>query len=188
MVLSSILTTFHTFTFWVASLHCIIQVVECSNKSVILAPSIRYTKTGKLIGQSLDDVEADLHESTVISSYCPQVDRITCWEDMVNQIFKHGGRQVYNKHRSLAIKTETQRKLWLVLACGLVSFISDAYSGSTSNRQIVEWSGLTQLMEPSDSVMADKGFDVQDIFAQYDFTVNMPTFSKVKLYFQQNTD
>jgi len=43
-------------------------------------------------------------------------------------------------------------------------------------------------MEPSDSVMADKGFDVQDIFAQYDFTVNMPTFSKVKLYFQQNTD
>jgi len=75
-----------------------------------------------------------------------------------------------------------------VLASGLVSFVSDAYSGSTSNRQIVEWSGLTQLMEPSDSVMADKGFDVQDIFAQYDFTVNMPTFSKVKLYFQQNTD
>jgi len=26
--------------------------------------------------------------------------------------------------------------------------------------------------------MADKGFDVQDIFAPYDVTVNMPTFSR----------
>ena len=59
---------------------------------------------------------------------------------------------------------------------GLVSFVSDAYGGSTTDRQIVERCGLTQLVEPGDSIMADKGFDVQDIFAPYDVTVNMPTF------------
>lgn len=40
----------------------------------------------------------------------------------------------------------------------LTSYISDAYGGSTSDRQIVERSPLTRLTEPGDSIMADKGF------------------------------
>ena len=63
---------------------------------------------------------------------------------------------------------------------GLVSFVSDSYGGCASDRQIVERSGLTNLLEPGDSVMADKGFDVQDIFAPYNVTVNMPTFFRKK--------
>lgn len=59
---------------------------------------------------------------------------------------------------------------------GLVSFVSDAYGGSTSDRQIVERSSLPQKCVSGDSVMADKGFDVQDIFAPHNVTVNIPTF------------
>ena len=33
-------------------------------------------------------------------------------------------------------------------------------------------------VEPGDSVMADKGFDVQDSFAPVDVTVNIPTFTE----------
>ena len=49
---------------------------------------------------------------------------------------------------------------------GLVSFVSDAYmyGGSTSDRQICECSPLSALCDPGDSIMADKGFNVQDLF------------------------
>ncbi|XP_061190649.1 uncharacterized protein LOC133198614 [Saccostrea echinata] len=59
---------------------------------------------------------------------------------------------------------------------GLVSFISNAYGGSTSDRQIVERCKLVNLCDPKDSVMADKGFNVQDLFARMDVTVNISTF------------
>ena len=58
---------------------------------------------------------------------------------------------------------------------GLCSYISPAYGGSTSDRQIVERT-LPSMCDPGDSVMSDKGFDVQDILAPYDITVNIPTF------------
>jgi len=61
---------------------------------------------------------------------------------------------------------------------GLVNFVSDAYGGCTSDRQIVERSNIVVLCEPGDSVMADKGFNVQDLFARMDVTVNIPTFFK----------
>lgn len=63
---------------------------------------------------------------------------------------------------------------------GLTSYILDAYGGSTSDRQIVERSPLTRLTEPGDSIMADKGFNVQDIFASRDVHINIPAFFKQK--------
>ena len=63
---------------------------------------------------------------------------------------------------------------------GLVNFISPAYCGSTSDRQIVERSDLKDMCNPGDSLMADKGFNVQDIFASRDVTINIPTFFKKK--------
>ena len=39
---------------------------------------------------------------------------------------------------------------------GLVSYVSRAYGGSTSDRQIVERSRLTEMCEPGDAIMADK--------------------------------
>ncbi|KAK7106775.1 hypothetical protein V1264_017993 [Littorina saxatilis] len=63
---------------------------------------------------------------------------------------------------------------------GLTSFVSDAYGGSSSDRQIVERSALTTLCDPHDSIMADKGFNVQDIFALRDVHINIPAFFKQK--------
>lgn len=63
---------------------------------------------------------------------------------------------------------------------GLVSFVSEAYGGSTSDRQIVERSSLVNMCSPHDSIMADKGFNVQDIFAPHDIHINIPTFFKKK--------
>jgi DDE superfamily endonuclease len=63
---------------------------------------------------------------------------------------------------------------------GLKSYLSPAYGGATSDRQIIERSGLPTMCDAGDSVMADKGFNVQDLFAVRDVLVNISTFFKKK--------
>lgn len=66
---------------------------------------------------------------------------------------------------------------------GLISYVSDAYGGSASDRQIIERSEL--LSEPErfskhDSIMADRGIMVQDLFVMHDVHVNTPIMLKGK--------
>ena len=61
---------------------------------------------------------------------------------------------------------------------GLVCHVSAAYGGSASDRILVQRSNLLQKCDPKDSVMADKGFNIQDMAAPYDVKVNIPTFVK----------
>lgn len=65
---------------------------------------------------------------------------------------------------------------------GLVTYVSDAYGGSASDRQIIERSDLFDpgKLAKKDSIMADRGIMVQDLFANYDVTVNTPTMLKGK--------
>lgn len=63
---------------------------------------------------------------------------------------------------------------------GLVSYVSPAFGGSTSDRQIVERSGLNVMCDAGDSVMADKGFNVEDLFTPYNIALNIPTFFSKK--------
>lgn len=61
---------------------------------------------------------------------------------------------------------------------GLVSSIPQAYGGSASDRSLVECSDLFEKCDDHDSIMADKGFNVQDMFASRNISVNIPTFMK----------
>ena len=45
------------------------------------------------------------------------------------------------------------------------TFISHLYEGSISDVNLVVQSGLLQLLERGDSVMADKGFDIQHLLS-----------------------
>ena len=63
---------------------------------------------------------------------------------------------------------------------GLVSYVSGAYGGATSDRQICERSKLTTMCDPGDSIMADKGFNVQDLFESRDIIINIPSFFQGK--------
>ena len=48
------------------------------------------------------------------------------------------------------------------------------------DRLLVERSPLPSLFDSRDSIMCDKGFDVQDIFAPFNVTINIPTFMRKK--------
>nr|XP_018672257.1 uncharacterized protein LOC108950670 [Ciona intestinalis] len=67
---------------------------------------------------------------------------------------------------------------------GLVSFVSPAYGGSVSDRQIIEnckiYQNAPNFFIPGDSIMADRGILVQDLFAPFDVCVNTPTMLKGK--------
>ena len=45
---------------------------------------------------------------------------------------------------------------------GAITFVSKLYPGSISDKMLTKKSGLLDLLEKGDSVMADRGFDIQD--------------------------
>ena len=57
---------------------------------------------------------------------------------------------------------------------GVISYVSQTYEGSISDRKLVELSGLLQMLEPGDAVMADKGFLIQDLLAPIGVRLNVP--------------
>lgn len=61
---------------------------------------------------------------------------------------------------------------------GLISFCSEGYAGSTSDRQITERSSLLTLCDENDAIMADRGFNVQDLFEHKNIAIYTPTFLK----------
>ena len=67
-----------------------------------------------------------------------------------------------------------------VMPSGAISFVSESYEGSISDRRLVELSGLLQLLEPGDEVMADKGFLIQDLLAPIGVRLNVPPLLQSK--------
>jgi len=65
---------------------------------------------------------------------------------------------------------------------GAVSHISESYGGCASDRQIIERSDLLEKgkFESGDSIMADRGIMVQDLFASKNVKVNTPHMLKGK--------
>ena len=64
---------------------------------------------------------------------------------------------------------------------GAVNFVSNMYGGSISDREIVRDSGFLDLLPaagPGTSLMADKGFDIQDLLVPSGMKLNIPPFRK----------
>lgn len=78
-------------------------------------------------------------------------------------------------------KSSNTLKVLIGISCtGGITFISDAYGGSISDRCLFEKCALSDLLEKNDIVLVDRGFQIQDILASKDVIVNMPEFLKKK--------
>lgn len=66
---------------------------------------------------------------------------------------------------------------------GSVTFVSALYTGSISDREITRRSGLIELLERSDGVMADKEFTIEELLTPQNCTLNIPPFLREKPQF-----
>ena len=49
---------------------------------------------------------------------------------------------------------------------GAVTFVSDLFTGRCSDKQIVRASGILELLEKEDDVMADRGFEIEELLRE----------------------
>ena len=63
---------------------------------------------------------------------------------------------------------------------GAVVFVSDLYPGCISDKELTRCSGLFDLLDRDDSVMADRGFDIEEDLALLGVRLNIPPFLKGK--------
>lgn len=79
----------------------------------------------------------------------------------------------YSNYKS----TNTFKGLIGISPNGLVSFVSELFMGSVSDRELVIKSGfLEQEFAPGDTVMADKGFKIKDLLDKKRVGLNLPPF------------
>ena len=69
---------------------------------------------------------------------------------------------------------------------GAITFVSDLYSGTISDKRLTQMSGILDLLEQGDSVMADRGFDIQDDLTPLGVTLNILPFLKGKTQLDAN--
>ncbi len=62
---------------------------------------------------------------------------------------------------------------------GAVTFVSDLYVGRSSDKQVTVDCGIFDLLAPGDSIMADRGFDIEDILPN-GVSLNIPPFMRNK--------
>ncbi|XP_077506772.1 uncharacterized protein LOC144115992 [Amblyomma americanum] len=81
--------------------------------------------------------------------------------------------QVYSAYKS----THTLKGLVGISPHGVLTFVSELYTGSTSDRECVVQSGFLNMpFDPDDSVMADKGFKIADLLESKNIKLNLPPF------------
>ncbi len=101
--------------------------------------------------------------------------------DMVLNTYKDG---VFSKWCQLSstymLATNTFKGLVGCSPTGTLTFISELYAGSVSDKELTRLCGILNLVEPGDAVMADKGFDTSydNIMLVRDVELNIPPFAK----------
>ena len=63
---------------------------------------------------------------------------------------------------------------------GTITFVSSLFLGSVSDKALTRQSGIFDLLESGDSVMADRGFDIEEDLILRGVRLNIPPYLKGK--------
>ncbi|CAH1230754.1 THAP2 [Branchiostoma lanceolatum] len=84
--------------------------------------------------------------------------------------------QMYSHYKSHT----TFKGLIGITPSGAVCFVSQLYSGSISDNAITAQSGIVEMLNENDDVMADKGFTISMLLSEKGATLNIPPFLSSK--------
>ena len=59
---------------------------------------------------------------------------------------------------------------------GGISFVSTLFGGSISDKELTQKSGVKEKLNYGDAIMADRGFNIQEMLAFKGVKVNVPSF------------
>ena len=90
--------------------------------------------------------------------------------------------QTYSTYKS----HNTLKKLIFCTKSGSISYISEAYGGSSSDRFITEDTNVASKFTPGFIAMFDKGFNVQDLFLVNQVKCVLPPFVRRKRKFTRS--
>ena len=84
-----------------------------------------------------------------------------------------------SQHYSSYKNHTTMKSLVAIAPNGAFIFVSELFTGSISDRDIYLRSGMDKLLKkvpPGKSLMADRGFEIQDLILKHDLLLNIPPF------------
>ena len=87
--------------------------------------------------------------------------------------------QLYSSYKS----NTTLKSLIGISPHGAITFVSSLYTKAISDKEITRCSGILDLVEAGDSVMADKGFDIEDLLREKNVSLNLPPFLESRIQF-----
>ncbi len=80
----------------------------------------------------------------------------------------------------------TYKALIGISPSGAIIFVSKLYPGSISDKELTRQSGILELLEPGDSIVADKGFDIEEYLIPLGVKLNIPPFLRGKTQFDHS--
>ena len=102
---------------------------------------------------------------------------IDCTEYFIEKPFRpQAQRQTWSMYKH----ANTVKQLVGVSPNGAFIFLSDVFSGSISDLQIIQKSNFRNQVEEGDDIMADRGFNIRHLLLQKKATLNIPAFSNGK--------
>ena len=69
---------------------------------------------------------------------------------------------------------------------GVVIFVSPLFPGCISDKDLTRRCGILDILEPGDSVMADRGFDIEEDLILRGVSLNIPPFMRGKKQLSEN--
>lgn len=113
----------------------------------------------------MPQVFKDLYSSTRVIIDCTEI-KVQVPSSLLLQ------SHVYSSYKS----GTTLKSLVGITPHGAVSFVSSLYTGSISDKELTKCCGILDLLERNDGVMADKGFNIDDLLRSKGVQLNLPPY------------
>ena len=84
--------------------------------------------------------------------------------------------QTYSNYK----KHNTVKFLIAITPCGTISFRSNCWGGRVSDKDLTQKSGILDLLEPGDTVLADRGFSIDEDVILHGAKLEIPAFTRGK--------
>ena len=89
--------------------------------------------------------------------------------------------QTYSNYK----KHNTVKFLIAVTPAGTISYVSAVWGGRVSDKFLTQQSGFLKLIDPGDTILADRGFDIGDEVGLHGARLITPVFTKGKMQLSQ---